>query len=236
MNICLTGGSGRLGTELQGLRRYTYAPTSREMEVSDYDSVMEYLAPRGIDLIVHAAAYTAVEKAEIEKERCYAVNVTGTKNIAEAGIPVLYISTEYVFDGEHGGYKEDDVPNPKNYYALTKVLGEHVLNPWSKTIRLVFKPRPWPFEGAFDDQFTGGDYVDLMAKEVDKVITAYERVTKLPRILHLGTGRKSVYDLAKQTRDVKAISRFGVSAKLPRDTSLDTSLWEKIKKENGLEA
>lgn len=231
MKILLTGGTGRLGTALQALRKYDFVPSRKEMDIRDYDDVMAYLAPRGADLIVHAAAYTAVERAELEKEECYATNVLGTRYLSEAQIPILYISTEYVFSGDRGMYKESDAPHPRNYYALTKALGEHVLNPWSHIVRLVFKPKPWPFEGAFVDQWTSGDYVDVMAKEVDLVIEAYAK-TRIPKVLHLGTGRKSIYELAIQSRVVAPISRLGAAARLPMDTSLDTSLWERFKKEN----
>lgn len=186
---------------------------------------------RDTDLIVHCAAYTNVEKANIERKLCWDTNVVGTKNLSAFGIPMLYISTEYVFDGQKGMYSEDDQPNPQGFYALTKTIGEHQIGMDSKVVRLVLKPRPWKYPNAFCDQWTSGDYVDVMAKELVKVISVFD---KLPRIIHIGTGRKSIYDLAKQTRDVGTLFVSGAMNPRPRDTSLDCSVWERIKLENGL--
>lgn len=233
MNICLTGGSGRLGMELRKLRIYDYIPTHAEMDITDPDSVEEYFdqVRAWPDLIVHCAAYTAVVAAETNKEMCWNVNVEGTENLSKKGIPVLYISTEYVFPGDKGLYTEDDFPLPANFYAMTKLAGEWRLKLTDKILRLIFKPRPWPFAVAFCDQWTAGDYTDVIAKEVDKAITLFD---KLPRVTHIGTERKSMYELAMQTRPVTPNSRGDVGVRLPRDCSLDTTLWKRLKEENNL--
>lgn len=232
MKILLTGRTGRLGRELMKLRTFDFAPTREEMDLRDPDHVSEYIAPRPIELIVHCAAYTHVERAESEKQECYETNVLGTRRLADFGIPILYISTEYVFDGQAGDYREDDYPNPVNFYALTKLLGEGALNARSHILRLVFKARPWPYPAAFSDQYTSGDYVDVMANEVNKVIGLLVHRRPVPRVLHLGTGRKTIYDLARQSRDVQDTTRFRSLVALPYDTSLDTTLWERIQAEN----
>jgi len=84
------------------------------------------------DVVIHCAAYTAVDKAEDERDLCYAVNVLGTKNIVEAckelDAKMVYISTDYVFDGEkEEPYEVTDTPNPVNYYGYTKYLGEEAV-------------------------------------------------------------------------------------------------------------
>lgn len=228
MNILLTGGFGLLGRELQKLHTYTYVPSHEEMDIADYDDVTEYLAPRKIDLIVHCAAYTQVEKAERERERCWATNVHGTRNLCEPHIPLLYISTEYAFDGTEAPYKASDTPNPKNFYAMTKVMGEQYvwMNPMGKTIRCILKPRPWKYEAAFTDQWTTGGYVDNMAYEINLAIKLF---AVLPKVVHIGTGRKSIFELASQTREVSPISRSISKTPLPEDTSLDHSRWDAIK-------
>lgn len=79
-------------------------------------------------IIFNASAYTAVDRAEIEKEKCYAVNVTGVKNLAsvcfQERLKLVHISTDYVFDGEKGNYDEADSPNPINFYGQSKLDGE----------------------------------------------------------------------------------------------------------------
>lgn len=222
--ILLTGGSGRLGTQLQKLRKYL-APTAERFDITNLKSIQNFKDKEKIDLIVHCAAYTDVEGAQTDRGNCYKVNVEGTKNLNILHKPILYISTEYVFDGEKGNYTEKDFPNPQNYYALTKYLGERTVEN-GKILRLLFKPRPFPYPKAFTDQWTSGDYVDIIAKEVDKAITLFD---VLPQIIHIGTGRKSIYQLAKQSRDVGKTSIRTIKTKLPKDTSLDTQLWEEIK-------
>lgn len=238
MNILLTGGNGRLGTELRKLRLYDFIPTRHEMDIKDPDSVERYIddiedshKDERPDLIVHCAAFTKVEAAENFQEECWNANVEGTENLSKTGIPILYISTEYVFPGDSGLYTEEDYPLPVNFYAMTKLAGEWRLRPKDKILRLIFKPRPWPFPVAFCDQWTSGDYTDVIAKEVDKAISIFD---KLPRITHIGTGRKTMYDLAIQTRQIAPNSRADVKVRLPRDCSLDISVWTRLKLENNL--
>jgi len=87
--------------------------------------VVEELKP---DVVVHSAAYTDVDGCEVNKEYAYRVNYLATRALAKAssriGAYFVYVSTDYVFDGERGMYREDDVPNPVNFYGFTKLLGE----------------------------------------------------------------------------------------------------------------
>ncbi len=131
--VLITGVGGQLGydlkEELNDKNVEIYAPTKEELDITDREKVFEKIKEFKPDVIFHCAAYTAVDKAEEEKEICYNVNVNGTKNIAEASkevkAKVVYISTDYVFDGSKDGiYKEDDKVNPINYYGYTKYLGE----------------------------------------------------------------------------------------------------------------
>lgn len=204
------------------------------MDISDPYSVYNYMTMRenDIDLIVHAAAYTRTFNAETSREECWNTNVGGPQSLGRRRLPMLLISTEYVFDGEKGLYTEEDFPNPKNYYALTKLIGEQMSGPMTKIVRLIFKPRPWPFPMAYTDQFTSGDYIDVMAEEVNKAIDLFD---KLRRVTHLGTGRKSMYALAKETRvDVLPNSITSSPIKIPPDCSLDISRWTHLKQENGI--
>ena len=236
--ILLTGGSGILGMELQK-RIECFAPLRLEF---DLNGNFDWLASRarksrffsedlsyhdrlifginGIKLIVHCAAYTDVLKAETEKELCYQTNVIGTRNVTFLGIPMLYISTEYVFDGEKGDYNETDYPNPQNFYAFTKLLGEYeARRTRSVVIRCLFKPRPFEHECACIDQFTTGDYVEVMAKEIASAVSIFD---SLPDTVHIGTEKKSTFELARRSKpDVKPCKLAEISVRLPRDTSLN---------------
>lgn len=131
--VLVTGGSGQLGFDLvKQLKEKNYevfAPTTNEMDITNKENVLKTIEEFNPDVIFHCAAYTAVDKAEEEQELCYKVNATGTNNLVEASkktnAKIVYISTDYVFDGtKEGIYNEEDNANPINYYGYTKYCGE----------------------------------------------------------------------------------------------------------------
>jgi dTDP-4-dehydrorhamnose reductase len=100
-----------------------------ELDVSDADAVQRAVGAARPDVIVHLAAYTAVDRAQIEEDLCFAVNAAGTEAMSlaakEFGAHLISISTDYVFDGNKGAsYVEDDVTNPLNVYGASKRAGE----------------------------------------------------------------------------------------------------------------
>lgn len=102
------------------------------MDITNREEVMKVVKEYKPDVIFHCAAWTAVDKAETEEELVRKVNVDGTKNLTDASIEVgakmIYMSTDYVFDGTKDGvYKEDDEVNPKSVYGKTKYEGEEVV-------------------------------------------------------------------------------------------------------------
>ncbi|WPC09056.1 dTDP-4-dehydrorhamnose reductase [Globicatella sp. PHS-GS-PNBC-21-1553] len=135
--ILVTGGYGQLGTELRLLldeRKIPYLATdSNELDITDKEAVEKFLTKHKPNFIMHCAAYTAVDKAEDEgKEACFQVNVEGTQNIAKAaskiGATVIYISTDYVFDGKFvGELSEEHSVNPISVYGETKYKGEQAI-------------------------------------------------------------------------------------------------------------
>lgn len=135
--IMITGANGQLGTELRHLldeKGIAYdAFDSREMDITDRAAVDQRFAACRPEVVFHCAAFTAVDPAEDEKKdlNC-AVNETGTKNVAEAaqraGATLVYISTDYVFDGTNEGEYQTDAPtNPKNEYGKAKLAGEQLV-------------------------------------------------------------------------------------------------------------
>lgn len=133
--ILLTGGNGQLGTELRHLldeKGVKYVSTdAKEMDITDAQATMDYITNLKPTVIYHCAAYTAVDKAEDEgKALDEKINVDGTRNVAlaakEVGATLVYISTDYVFDGKlkDGEYAVDAPINPLNEYGRTKALGE----------------------------------------------------------------------------------------------------------------
>lgn len=227
VKICVTGANGLMGKVLKDYLDFIPL-TRKECDITNREEVDTVFKRINPDITLHLAGYTDVLKAEVDKENCYATNVLGTENVARASRYLIYVSTEYVFDGMRGMYTERDIPNPVNFYSLTKLLGEKSAEKAKKycVIRTLFKPRPYKHDRVPTDMYTSGDYVDIIAREIVKAVKL-----DLPPLLNIGTGRKSLYDLAKKTRDVEAISRQEISVTLPRDTSLNTALWESIKNE-----
>ena len=136
MKYLITGYKGQLGYDIKGelLKRGVdensiLAVDKEEMDITNKDEVFKVILDFRPDIIFHCAAYTAVDKAEDDEDNAYKINVTGTKNIVDASLEinstVLYMSTDYVFDGtKEGYYTEEDEVNPKSVYGKTKYLGE----------------------------------------------------------------------------------------------------------------
>lgn len=145
MRILVTGAGGLLGSEVvwwaQRINEMNngtapefevLATTHQSLDVTDREAVLKSVREFKPDCIIHCAAYTAVDKAEDERERCYAVNVLATGYFVEAAneadCSLIYVSTEYIFDGAGDTpYETDSKPSPICYYGLTKQLGEQAV-------------------------------------------------------------------------------------------------------------
>lgn len=133
MNILVTGGSGLLGRdvvrELQKRGHKVTAPSSRKMDIIREASVRKIFAEIKPEAVIHCAAWTDVEGAEDAPEICRAVNVLGTENVArqcaKRAIPLMYISTDYVFSGKGDHFqKTEEEKAPLNQYGRSKYEGE----------------------------------------------------------------------------------------------------------------
>jgi dTDP-4-dehydrorhamnose reductase len=134
MNLLVTGASGQLGRALaeaeEGVNLVALDRTG--LDVTDAEAVRRAVEAHAPDAVVNAAAYTAVDRAEAEPARAFAINRDGPKNLAaacaEGQIPLLHVSTDYVFDGTKGApYVEDDAPNPLGVYGRSKWEGEEAV-------------------------------------------------------------------------------------------------------------
>lgn len=245
MRFLLTGGRGRLGTELQKdicLMDQCWAPTREELDIvnmgSDGRGVESWYKNNwhkycDVVRIIHCAAYTDVPGAETNRREVIESNIIGSKNIAFlgqiTGLSVVYISTDYVYPGTDGNYSETDKVDPLNFYAFTKLAGEAFMDPDKDLIiRTSFKPiTPWPYPKAFDDLYSSADYVDVVAKKIAFLIAHCWDDTG---IINVGTERKSIYDLARRrNRDVKPMSKKEITdVKLPSDISMNLEKYNKI--------
>ncbi len=226
-----------------------------QFDVSDKTMVEKVFEEINPEVVVHAATLTDVDKCETNKELAWKVNVEGTRNIAEAVKKrrafLVYISTDYVFNGEKGNYKETDTPDPVNYYALTKLKAEELVqdiaddyciargsviygaSPAAGKINfalwLINKLKGNESPKVLIDQWNSPTLNTNMA---DMTLEIIER--KLTGIYHIsGATRISRYDYAKllaQTFNLNTdlltpstLAEFSWSAKRPKDSSLDTS-------------
>ncbi|MEH7454268.1 dTDP-4-dehydrorhamnose reductase [Gottfriedia acidiceleris] len=136
MKVIVTGYGGQLGYDVvQECERHGLVVKGigrKELDITEKESVSSIIDSFKPDVIVHCAAYTAVDKAEDDKENCWKVNVEGTRYLAEAAneqnAKFIYISTDYVFNGEgESPFHEEEQPNPICYYGLTKYEGEKIV-------------------------------------------------------------------------------------------------------------
>ena len=164
MRILITGANGQLGRDLidclagrvpaggrrcallgpegprEGLRHEVLATDIDTMRVDDRDAVLTTFMAFRPELVLHGGAFTAVERCETEVDAAYAVNAIGTRHIAEAaalvGAHVVYVSTDYVFDGTADRpYREWDPTNPTSVYGASKLAGERECRPGSTIVR-----------------------------------------------------------------------------------------------------
>lgn len=271
MRVLLTGATGLLGYNvLYHLveKGYNVVATYRNMvlktkshmvewvkiDLENQQEILRILEDFRPDVIIHSAAYTDVDGCEVNKEKALRINYCATRAIAIAavktGCKVVYVSTDYVFDGEKGLYKEDDVVNPVNYYGLTKLLGEAVVLSTLPGNNLVVRTsglyghsptgkKNFGIQAlenlinhkeiyAFYDQYLSPTYAFFLA---EKIVEAVEN--GVTGVLHMAGERLSRYDFAKALAKtlgvedslVKPISIRDAKllARRPRDSSLDTS-------------
>lgn len=133
MKVLVTGAGGQLGYDvIKRLEENSIECLSvdrEEFDITNETQTKESITNYKPDVVVHCAAYTAVDKAEEERDLCYTINVLGTRYIAKAcqeiDAKMFYISTDYVFDGKGDKpFEVTDKPNPINYYGQTKYEGE----------------------------------------------------------------------------------------------------------------
>lgn len=169
MTILITGANGFLGHYLvPALHRAGYRVVATgtgpcrleadiangvnyaEMELTDPDAITRVFQLYKPALVVHAGAMTRPDDCELQREKAWQVNVAGTRFVlqeaAAAGARMLYISTDFVFDGMRGMYREEDTPSPVNYYGQTKLEAEELVKkytlPWAIVRTVLVYGRP----------------------------------------------------------------------------------------------
>ena len=137
VKVLITGSAGQLGTDLVASANHAgldvIATSHADLDITDRNLVSQKIASAAPEAIIHAAAWTAVDACESDIKKAMAINSDGTANVANAarqiGARVIYISTDYVFDGTKATpYIESDIPNPQSVYGASKLAGERHLD------------------------------------------------------------------------------------------------------------
>lgn len=266
MKFLVTGGSGLIGYNLlQNLNNsnheiYSFYNENKPMigasfkiKLVDSQSISKKIGEIKPDVIIHLAAVTNVDQCETEKELANSINVKATQILAHEAsnqdIFLIYVSTDYVFDGKKGAYKEDDQPNPLNYYGLSKLEGEIAVQKNCSKYCIARTSTPfgihpskksfpiWVIENlkngkeikAVINQFTSPTYTSNLSRMLMEIA-----IKKLNGKIHLaGATRISRFELAKlvsaklklDDRLIKPISINEINwlAKRPEDSSLDVT-------------
>lgn len=267
--LLVTGASGLLGSRIMEHARGNFEAVplhgakplhsnSLKLDITNQNSVSKLCNKLKPHIVIHTASETNVDRCEIEKEHAWKVNVEGTRNIAIAcgktNIRLVYISTDYVFNGEKGNYTEEDKPVPINYYGLTKLEGEnqvtsHCQNHLVLRTSVLYGRHPWKQNFAtwtinqlkqqqeitvVEDHYNTPTLADNLAE------MAIEVAKKDLRGLYHASGseRISRYEFAKKIaktynlnadliKPVKMSQLTAWIAKRPKDSSLSTGKIQK---------
>ncbi len=264
MKIFITGGSGLLGSKIaeialeRGYDVYSgynmHSPDfGKPVRIDLYNPESIFKAVKEImpNVIIHTAALTDVDKCEVEKKLAYKINADGTMFITKIsrklGSFLIYVSTDYVFDGSRGMYREEDATNPVNYYGYTKLIGERYAKDFCIARPCVIygaKPASGKINFALwiINKLMNGEKIRIIT---DQYITPTLNTNLARMILEIAEKEiRGIFHLAGATRVsrfefAKEIARtFGLDenlvvpstmdeikwiAKRPRDSSLDTS-------------
>ncbi len=271
--VLVTGGSGLLGGKLIPLLQdncKTFATYNKHpiklkncesfnLDITNRKDTEQLITKLSPDVIIHTVALTNVDYCEANKKEAWNVNVEGTRNIVEASREVnsklIYISTDYVFDGERGRYKEDDQTNPIDYYGETKLGGEKiveelcedyiiartsVLYGWHSKLNFV----TWVIQelgqgheiSIVEDQFNSPTLADNLAELISDLMEGGENgifhTAGRQRISRFGFTEKiaEIFNLDKNL--INSISSDGLEwvAKRPTDSSLDVTKVSRVRR------
>lgn len=228
--ILITGGAGKLGSALLEVIDNAVCGTRENFDFTNVEMVTEFLNSNPtINTIVHCGAMVSPPRVNEQIDKAIHDNIIGTALLSsicfQRNIRLIYISTDYVFSGEKGNYNEQDELMPQNKYAWSKLGGEcavQMLNNFV-IIRMSFGPDVFPYKAAFIDQYTSREPASEIIKKIKNIV-----FSSFKGVIHIGGSRKSVYDYALSigAESIDAISIKDMNVKMPKDTSLDTSLYK----------
>jgi len=232
MKIILTGGSGRFGKIFQtktNLKNVIY-PSKKQLNILNIRSIQKYFKKNKPDVIIHAAGLSRpMEIHDININLSIDKNIIGTCNLVkicnDLNIKLIYLSTNYVYPGLKGNYKESDPLLPYNNYAWSKLGGECAVQMYKNSliIRLCMTEKPFIHKFAFKDLITNFIFHEEFVKILPKLI-------KFRGIINFGVKTMSAFNFAKKTnKNVKGIiSTKLLKKKIPLNHSMNLKKVNKI--------
>lgn len=232
--IIITGGSGRFGIVLKNFKtkHKTFFPTKRELNILNENSIRKYLKKTKARYLIHLAGLSRpmnVHDKDIKKS--INLNIIGTANItkicSEKKIKLIYFSTNYVYPGSKGNYKESDPVLPVNNYAWSKLGGETSVHLYKNSLilRVCMTERPFVHPKAFANVRTSFAYHDEIAAYLFRILDK-------KGVINIGGKSQYIYDFAK--KDNKKVKKIYLSKKekigMPFDSSINLSKLKKILK------
>ncbi|MGA2072036.1 MAG: dTDP-4-dehydrorhamnose reductase [Terriglobia bacterium] len=209
MRILITGSKGMLGLDLSALLRAHHEVVGAdlpEVDITDLRLVRAAIHGAGIDAVIHTAAFTAVDDCERRPEVAFQVNAEGTRNVAiacrESSVPLLYISTDYVFDGRKPTpYVENDTPNPLNAYGASKLQGERYVAEllraaWIVRTSWLFGPLGKNFVRTILERARQGDSLRVVDDQFGAPTYTVDLAAKLEQIVM--KGKPGIYHATNQ--------------------------------------
>ncbi len=232
--IIFTGGSGRFGkifkkkTKLKNI----FYPSKSELNILNINSINKYLTKNKPKIVIHAAGLSRPMNLHDKKiPSSIEKNIIGTCNLvivcSKLKIKLIYLSTNYVYPGIKGNYKETDALLPYNNYAWSKLGGECAVQMYNNSlvIRLSMTEKPFIHKYAFKDQIT-----NFMFHE--EVVKIFPNLLKIKGVINLGGKSNSVYNFARKfNKNIKPISSSKIlREKIPLNHSMNLKKLKKILK------
>jgi dTDP-4-dehydrorhamnose reductase len=207
--IIFTGGNGRFGQVLQktNFGHNVFFPSKSELNIVNINSIEKYLDKKKPDILIHMAALSRpMNVHDLNITKSINLNIIGTSNItiacAKRKIKLIYFSTQYVYPGVKGGYKESDSLLPVNNYGWSKLGGESAVQMYKNSLilRLCMTEKPFIHKSAFSDVKTNFIFHD-------EIIPILSKILNKKGIINLGGPIKTVYNFAvKNNPLIKKIS------------------------------
>lgn len=230
--IVITGGSGRFGKVLkkQFTKHKVFFPNKKQVNILNYKKIEQYLKKKKPKILVHLAGLSRpMDIHEKNISKSIDLNIIGTSNITKAcaanNIKLIYFSTNYVYPGKIGNYKETDCLLPTSSYAWSKLGGEAAVQLYKNSLilRVSMTEKPFVHKAAFKNVKSNFMYQDEVAKLLFKILDKRG-------ILNIGGKRQTIYNFARmENKKIKKLYLKKSSKNLlPFDSSMNISKLKKI--------